>query len=55
MKNKRNLHLGVSLICFVFAVVCAVIYGFWRDDTVRFLAAGDDGNFLFRYIRTKIV
>ena len=40
MKNKRNLHLGVSLICFVFAVVCAVIYGFRRDDTVRFLAAG---------------
>jgi hypothetical protein len=39
MKNKRNLHLATSIVCFIFAAVCATVYGFWRNDTVRFVAA----------------
>ena len=39
MKNKKNFHLTVSLVCFVFAAACAVIYGIWKDDNVRFLSA----------------
>jgi len=39
MKNKKNFHLTFSIICFVFAVFCALVYGFLQDRTIRFLAA----------------
>ncbi|MBQ8447719.1 MAG: hypothetical protein IJX27_02165 [Clostridia bacterium] len=39
MKNKRNFHLTISIICLAFAIACAVIYGVWKDDNVRFLSA----------------
>jgi hypothetical protein len=39
MKNKRNFHLIFSSLCFVFAVVCAVLYGISGDVTVRFFSA----------------
>ena len=39
MKNKKNFHLIFSIACFVFAVLCAVIYGISGDVTVRFFAA----------------
>lgn len=39
MKNKKNFHLIFSIICFVFAVLCAVLYGLSGDVTVRFFSA----------------
>lgn len=39
MKNKRNFHLAFSIICFAFAVLCAIIYGINGNVTVRFFAA----------------
>lgn len=39
MKNKKNLHLAFSIICFVISVALAVVYGVVRDETVRFLSA----------------
>ena len=39
MKNKRNFHLILSSVCFVFGVGCAVLYGLVGNVSVRFFAA----------------
>ena len=39
MKNKKNLHLTFSIVCFVVSLALAFVYGFVKDETVRFLSA----------------
>ena len=39
MKNKKNLNLIVSIVCFLLAVAFAVVYAFWKNETVRILSA----------------
>ncbi len=39
MKNKKKIRLIFVILCFISAILCAVIYGVWKDNTMRFLAA----------------
>ncbi len=39
MKKKKNLYLFISIVCFIAAVVCAVIYGVIKVTEVRILSA----------------
>lgn len=39
MKNKKNLNLIVSIVCFILAVAFAIVYALWKNESVRMLSA----------------